>query len=58
MLWPDLRGGLRSLPRQPAFALLAVVTPALGIGAATTIFSVIQNVLLDPFPCKDADRAS
>ena len=42
--------------RQPSFTSLAVLTLALGIGAATTIFSVIQNVLLDPFPYIDADR--
>jgi putative ABC transport system permease protein len=55
-MWQDLRYGLRSIRNQPAFAGLAVLTLALGIGAATTIFSVIQNVLLDPFPYKDANR--
>jgi putative ABC transport system permease protein len=55
-MWQDLRYGFRSLANQPAFTALAVLTLALGIGAATTIFSVIQNVLLDPFPYKDADR--
>jgi putative ABC transport system permease protein len=43
---------------RPAFALLAIVNLALGIGAATTIFSVIQNVLLDPFPYADARRVA
>src|SRR4029450_9538732 len=57
-MWQDLRYGLRSIRNQPAFAALAVLTLALGIGAATTIFSVIQNVLLDPFPYKDADRVA
>ncbi len=51
----DLRYGARGLRRQPAFALLAITTLALGIGSATTIFSVIQNVLLDPFDFS-ADR--
>ena len=46
----DLRYAVRSLLRAPAFTLLAALTLALGIGAATTIFSVIQNVLLDPYP--------
>src|SRR4026207_200228 len=55
-MWQDLRYGFRSVRTQPAFTSLAVLTLALGIGAATTIFSVIQNVLLDPFPYIDADR--
>ena len=52
----DLAYGLRGLRKQPAFALLAMLTLALGIGASTTIFSVIQNVLLDPFPYTDAEK--
>src|SRR5687768_10352335 len=55
-MWQDFHYGLRSIRNQPAFTALAVLTLALGIGAATTIFSVIQNVLLDPFPYRDADR--
>src|SRR5713226_7079711 len=57
-IWQDVRYGLRRLLKQPTFTGLAVVTLALGVGAATTIFSVIQNVLLDPFPYKDADRVA
>jgi predicted permease len=52
----DFRYGFRGLRKQPAFALVAVLALALGIGAATTIFSVIENVLLDPFPYTDANR--
>ena len=52
----DFRYGLRGLRKQPGFALVAVLALALGIGAATTIFSVIENVLLDPFPYTDANR--
>ncbi|MDP8979475.1 MAG: ABC transporter permease [Acidobacteriota bacterium] len=52
----DFRYGVRGLFKQPGFALVAVLALALGIGAATTIFSVIENVLLDPFPYTDAQR--
>jgi predicted permease len=53
-IWNDLRYGLHGLRKQPAFSILAILALALGIGSATTIFSVIDNVLLDPFPYKDA----
>src|SRR4030095_5198246 len=52
----DLTYGLRGLRNQPTFALMAILTLALGIGSATTIFSAIQNILLDPFPYTDAHR--
>ena len=52
----DVRYGLRGLRREPGFTLLAIAALALGIGSATTIFSVIQNVLLDPFPYTNAER--
>src|SRR5262245_52114831 len=57
-IWRDVRYGWRGLVRQPSFTALGILTLALGCGAATTIFSVIQNVLLDPFPYLDADRVA
>jgi putative ABC transport system permease protein len=50
----DVRYALRQLQRNPGFAWVAIVTLGLGIGASTAIFSVIDNVLLEPFPYKDA----
>ena len=52
----DFRDAVRSLRKHPGFAALAVLALALGIGATTTIFSVIHGVLLDPFPYLDTDR--
>ena len=55
-LWRDLRYALHSLGRSRAFTAVAIATLGLGIGASTAIFSVIDNVLLEPFPYKDAGR--
>src|SRR5260370_39906628 len=54
--WMDLCYGARGLRNQPGFAAIAILTLALGIGASTSNFSVIFNVLLDPFPYTDAKR--
>ena len=56
IVFQDARYGLRMVAKNPGFAAAAVITLALGIGAATTIFSVIDNVLLEPFPYVDAQR--
>src|SRR5262245_42157995 len=52
----DLRHGLRSIGRRPAFTALATLTLALGIGATTTMFSVVHAVLMRPLPFLEPER--
>jgi putative ABC transport system permease protein len=55
-IWQDMKYGWRQLTLAPGFALIAVATFALGIGATTAIFSAVYAVVLQPFPFPEPDR--
>lgn len=55
-IWRDLRDAARTISKQPAFAVVAVITLGLGIGVNTAIFSFVNALLIRPLPYEDSDR--
>jgi putative ABC transport system permease protein len=56
MLWQELRFAMRSLRRSPGLTVISVLTVGLGVGAGTSLFTVVKSVLLDPLPFPDSER--
>jgi predicted permease len=55
-IWRDLRYGVRTLARSPGFSVTAILVMALGIGATTSLFTIVRSVLLRPLPFRDPDK--
>lgn len=55
-IWQDVRYGLRMLKRNPGFVTVVILVLAIGIGATTTVFSVVNGALLRPFPYREPER--
>jgi putative ABC transport system permease protein len=54
--WDDIRFGLRMLRKQPSFAVVAILTLGIGVGASTAMLSLVQDVLIRPLPYGHSDR--
>jgi predicted permease len=55
-IWRDLRYGVRTLARSPGFSVTAILVMALGIGASTSLFTIVRSVLLKPLPFREPDK--